>query len=160
VTLAKWLVLALLALPMAELVVFIVVASEIGFPGALLLALATSLAGGFILRSSGRAHMRRMRAAAAGERIAVFQADATGMMVMVAGILLLIPGFITDLAGVLLLVAPLRRFVGNLVRRRAARSQSERDGIVDLAPDEWQQVPEERLTHRPPRADDTGRHQD
>lgn len=153
-TLAKWLVLALLALPVAELAVFIAVASEIGFAGALLLALATSLAGGFILRSSGRAHMRRMRAAAAGERIAVFQADATGMMVMVAGILLLIPGFITDLAGLLLLVAPLRRFVGNLVRRRTARAQSERDGIVDLAPDEWRQVPEEKLSHQPRSGDD------
>lgn len=143
---AKWLLLAILALPVAELVVFIMVAASIGFGLALLLVLATSLAGGLLLRHAGGNHIARVRVAMneglnQGSFTAL-QADSTGAATLIAGILLLIPGFITDVLAVLLLISPLRRaFAGGPPPRRA-------DGVVDLEPEQWQRVPDPALQDR------------
>jgi UPF0716 protein FxsA len=140
---AKWLLLAILTLPIAELVVFIAVAAAIGFGWALLLVLASSLAGGLILRHAGGNHIARVRTAMNQGTFTSIQTDGTGAATLFAGILLLIPGFITDLLAVLLLIAPLRRalaetFGGAPPPRRA-------DGIVDLEPEQWQRVPDKEL---------------
>jgi len=147
---AKWLLFAIMALPVAELVVFIVVAASIGFGLALALVLASSLAGGLVLRHAGGNHIARVRMAMTeglnqGTFTAV-QADSTGAATLFAGILLLIPGFITDFVAVLVLIAPLRqalvaRFAGGPPPRRA-------DGVVDLAPEQWQRVPDPELPDR------------
>lgn len=144
---AKWLLLAILALPVAELVVFIMVAASIGFGLALLLVLATSLAGGLLLRHAGGNHIARVRVAMneglnQGSFTAL-QADSTGAATLIAGVLLLIPGFITDVLAVLLLISPLRRALagGGPPPRRA-------DGVVDLEPEQWQRVPDPVLPDR------------
>jgi UPF0716 protein FxsA len=147
---AKWLLFAILALPVAELVVFIVVAASIGFGLALLLVIAGSLAGGLLLRHAGGNHIARVRVAMneglnQGSFTAL-QADSTGAATLFAGILLLIPGFITDALGLLLLISPLRRalaeqFGGGSPPRRA-------DGVVDLEPEQWQRVPDPVLPDR------------
>ena len=147
---AKWLLLAIVTLPVAELVVFIAVAASIGFGLALLLVLATSFAGGLLLRHAGGNHIARVRVAmnqglAQGSFTAV-QADSVGTATLFAGILLLIPGFITDMLAVLVLVGPLRRalagaFGGGPPPRRA-------DGVLDLEPEQWQRVPEKELPDR------------
>ena len=68
------------------------------------------------------------------------------------GLLLVLPGFITDAIGLLLLVAPLRswltRTFGGAVSRHAQQSRRQ-DGVVDLDPDEWQRVPDRELPGRP-----------
>jgi UPF0716 protein FxsA len=147
---AKWLLLAILALPVAELVVFIMVAASIGFGLALLLVLATSFAGGLLLRHAGGNHIARVRVAMdqglnRGSFTAL-QADSAGAATLFAGILLLIPGFITDVLALLLLISPLRRalagpFTGGPPPRRA-------DGVVDLEPEQWQRVPDPVLPDR------------
>jgi UPF0716 protein FxsA len=147
---AKWLLLTILALPVAELVVFIMVAASIGFGLALLAVLGTSLTGGLLLRHAGGNHIARVRVAMneglnQGSFTAL-QADSTGAATLIAGILLLIPGFITDVLAVLLLISPLRRalagsFTGGPPPRRA-------DGVVDLEPEQWQRVPDPALQDR------------
>jgi UPF0716 protein FxsA len=141
---AKWLLLAILALPVAELAVFIMVAASIGFGMALVLVLATSLAGGVVLRHAGGNHIARVRVAMTEGlnrgRFTAVQADSAGAATLFAGILLLIPGFITDVLALLVLIAPLRqalvaRFAGVPPPRRA-------DGVVDLEPEQWQRVPD------------------
>ena len=72
---AKWLLIALLALPLAELAVFIAVASHIGFAWALLLILAGSLAGGLVLRHAGGSHIARVRGALDQGSFTALQAD-------------------------------------------------------------------------------------
>jgi UPF0716 protein FxsA len=67
-------------------------------------------------------------------------------MYLIAAILLLIPGFITDVIAVLLLVPPLRRFAGALLLRRFLSRQGKRsEDVVDLDRDEWRQLPQSRL---------------
>ena len=146
---AKWVLLAILALPFAELAAFVAVAATIGFAWALLLVVATSLAGGMLLRHAGGNHIARMRVALGGGNISALQADGTGSLVLLAGFLLLIPGFITDAIGALLLLVPL----GAALRRGPpARSP---DGVVDLEPEQWHRVPDPSLPHHDePRRDD------
>lgn len=140
---AKWLLLAILALPIAELIAFVAVAAAIGFGWALLLILATSLTGGLILRRAGGNHIARVRTAMNQGTFTSIQTDGVGAATLFAGILLLIPGFITDVLAVLLLIAPLRRLAaetfGNAPPPRRA------DGIVDLEPEQWQRVPDKEL---------------
>ncbi|HEX5507575.1 MAG TPA: FxsA family protein [Pseudolabrys sp.] len=142
---AKWLLLAILALPVAELATFVVVASAIGFGQAVVLQLVISFVGASVLRFGGGTHIARARVAMSTGSFHTLQADAGGALIMVGGILLLIPGFITDVLGVLLLVAPLRRVLGALLGRSAKRPS---DGVVDLERDEWRRVPEEQLADR------------
>jgi len=140
---AKWLLLAVLALPLAELAVFIAVAASIGFAWAFLLVLATSLAGALVLRHAGGNHIARIRVAmnqGLGEgSFTALQADGSGGLILLAGILLLIPGFITDVVGLLLLIA-------TLLRRGPPPERG--DGVVDLPPDEWRRVPDPALPGR------------
>jgi UPF0716 protein FxsA len=142
---AKWLLLAVLALPVMELTVFIAVAASIGFGWAFLLVLATSLAGALVLRHAGGNHIARMRVAMAQGSFTSLQADSSDGLILLAGILLLIPGFITDFIGLLLLIAPLRQAIGGLFGQE---SPPRADGVVDLPPDEWRRVPDPALPGR------------
>lgn len=143
---AKWVLLGLLALPFAELAAFLAVAATIGFAWALLLVLAGSLGGALLLRHAGGGHIARARVAMAQGSFTSLTADGTGLLVLLAGILLLIPGFITDFIGLVLLFAPLRRLLaeqfGAGPRGRAA------DGVVDLEPEQWHRVPDGALSDR------------
>ncbi|HET8974129.1 MAG TPA: FxsA family protein [Pseudolabrys sp.] len=135
---AKWVILAVLALPILELAAFIAVVATIGFGWALSLILAGSLCGALILRHAGSGHVARIRVALDHGSLAALQTDAWGGATLLAGILLLIPGFITDIIALVLLVGSLRRaFVGTAPRQE--------DGVVDLAPEQWHQVPDPSL---------------
>ncbi|MGH9694222.1 MAG: FxsA family protein, partial [Bryobacteraceae bacterium] len=94
---AKSLLLALLALPVMELAAFIAVAAAIGFLPALALIAAGSFAGLLVLRHAGGNHISRMRAALGQSRFTAL--EGAGTLTLMAGILLLIPGFITDAVG-------------------------------------------------------------
>ncbi len=149
---AKWLLLALLALPFLELAVFIAVVETIGFAWALTLVLASSLAGLLVLRHAGGSHIARVRVALGEGSYSALQADSSGGLVLLAGILLLIPGFITDLLGLLLLIGPLRRALGAAFRGGSPATRG--DGVVDLPPEQWRRVPDPAL---PDRRDNDGK---
>ncbi len=76
------------------------------------------------------------------------QADATGGLILLAGILLLIPGFITDAIGLALLIAPLRRALLGLAGLRPSAARRPADGVVDLEPEQWHRVPDPALSGR------------
>jgi UPF0716 family protein affecting phage T7 exclusion len=75
---------------------------------------------------------------------------------MIGGILLVLPGFITDVAGALLLLPTTRRLIGAAIGRAVKKQRAARQPeVLDLAPDEWHQISEtieahdrERLTPR------------
>jgi UPF0716 protein FxsA len=143
---AKYLLLAVLALPFMELAVFIAVAGSIGFLWALFLVVATSMAGAMVLRHAGGNHIARVRVAMGDGGFSALQADGAGAATLFAGILLLIPGFITDVLGLLLLFAPLRRALGALFSVKSPPASA--DGVVDLEPEQWHQVPDAALSDR------------
>ncbi|HEX5213350.1 MAG TPA: FxsA family protein [Pseudolabrys sp.] len=143
---AKSLLFVVLALPFLELVAFIAVAQALGLLWALALIGAGSFAGAMVLRHAGGNHIARVRVAMGDGGISALQADSAGTATLFAGILLLIPGFITDVFGLLLLIAPLRRTLAALVGGNTARRRD--DGVVDLEPEQWHQVPDPILPRR------------
>jgi UPF0716 protein FxsA len=144
---SKLLLLVLVGMPVAELTAFVAVAAVIGLLPAFALLVGTSLIGGLVLRFAGGTHIDRYRATLGENRIASLQADASGSLILIAGILLLLPGFITDLLGLILLLPPLRHWLGGFILRRIERFAQTSPGntVVDLKPGEWRQVPEERI---------------
>lgn len=146
----KWIIIAILLLPLAEIAAFILVAAVVGVGGAFILMLATTLMGFLVLRRAGRGRLARFRVAVADSDITGFEAHIGGFLTVVAGILLLLPGFVTDLIGALLLIGPVRRWCAGAFRRAVKGFEaggSTRRSVVDLAPDEWQQIPD----REPPR---------
>jgi UPF0716 protein FxsA len=113
--------LALIAVPLIEVFVFIEVGEAIGWLGALLLLIGTSLLGAQLLRIQGRAAIERLQLAAAGQRPTA-DAAIDGALGFLGAVLLLIPGFVTDALGALLLLRPTRK----LARRRLSRHYAAR----------------------------------
>jgi len=149
-SLVKWTFIGLLVLPAAELASFLLVAVLIGWFWAAALFVATSVMGVLLLRRSGRNDFDRFRAAFAQDGIRAVHLESPGLAAMLGGILLVFPGFITDLLGVALLVPPVRRWLaGKLAQaRRERRQRRSDDHVIDLAPSEWQQIPDQKRERR------------
>lgn len=150
-SLVKWAIFGLLALPLAELIVFIAVAYQIGVLAALALAILTSLLGMAAIRSAGRREIERVRTALGDRVVTRVELDGPGFLTVIAGFLLILPGFITDVIGLLLLFPPTRHLLHATLRRAIARAGTAppEPGVVDLAPDQWRHVPDERIEHKP-----------
>ena len=143
----KWIIIAILLLPLAEIAVFVLVAVFAGFVWAVLLTLLTTLAGFVVLRHAGRGKIARFRVAVADTDVAGIQANTSGFLTVLAGLLLFLPGFLTDLIGAVLLIGPVRRWCGQTFRIWIRRRNPADRSTIDLAPGEWQQVPDRELPH-------------
>jgi len=97
----------LLALPLMEIAVFVVVGRQIGALATVGLVLLSAVAGGLLLRHQGFGVMARIRAETEAGRDPSRHL-AHGAMIVVASTLLIVPGFITDIAGLLLFLPPVR----------------------------------------------------
>jgi len=139
--LIKLIAIGLLAWPAAEIVAFVGVSAAVGFTNAVLLVLLMSFAGLFVLRHfSG--DMTRFRAAG----IAVTPSGRPGMAPGLGGILLLIPGFVSSVLGLVMLFPVSRRWLFAGCRRAFEASRRPAGpNIIDLAPNEWQPLPGSRL---------------
>ncbi len=140
---AKWLLIALLALPLAELAALTAVVVALGLLWAVALQAASSFAGVMVLRYAGGAHISRVRAAVGQGSISALSADVTESLTLLAGILLLVPGFITDLVGLALLFGTIFR---------SGPQSPPGDGVIDLPPEQWRQSDDPALSDR--RGDD------
>ena len=117
------LLIIILILPLIEIGVFIAVGGQIGVPATLILTVATAVFGVLCVRWQGLAVLGRLRAAAAtGEEALVPLLE--GALIAIAGVFLLIPGFLTDAVGLLLLVPPLRSGAARLVGARATSARA------------------------------------
>jgi UPF0716 protein FxsA len=117
---ALFLLLAFIVVPIAELAVIIAVAHSIGLLWTLTMLFGFSIAGSVLAKRQGLEVWRRVRATLArGEMPSTEVVD--GFLVLLAGALLLTPGFLTDAAGVVLLVPPARAGIRRLSRRQFGR---------------------------------------
>ncbi|WP_432824300.1 FxsA family protein [Dactylosporangium sp. CA-092794] len=117
---AGWATIGVLGLVIAEIVVFVVVAQAIGWAWAVLIGLATTVLGAMLVRREGMRAWRRFRAAV-GEGRPPGGEVSDGLTGLLGALLLIVPGFITDAAGLLLLAPPVRHYTGRQVRRVTER---------------------------------------
>jgi UPF0716 protein FxsA len=109
---ARWLLVAFLLLPVIEIAVIIQVGQQIGVGWTVALLLAISILGAWIVKREGRrAWLDLQTAIESGQPPGRELLDAA--LILIGGTLLLTPGFVTDIAG-FVLVLPVTR---PLVRR-------------------------------------------
>lgn len=128
--------LGLLALPLAEIAGFVAVGGEIGVLATLGLVLLGFFAGLAVLRLQGLTTALEVRRALARDEVPA-RALFDGACRVTAGLLLMLPGFVSDAIAILLLLPPLRGLLFGMIARRVAAH-----GTVEL---------HMRTTGRPPR---------
>jgi UPF0716 protein FxsA len=111
------LVLLFIAVPIAELAILIQVGQAIGIGWTVVLLIADAVLGSMLARSQGRATWRRFNAALQAGRPPAREV-LDGALVLFGGALLLTPGFLTDVLGLVLLLPPTRAVVRQLLVRR------------------------------------------
>lgn len=155
---ARFIPIALLALPLAEIAMFIVVGRAIGVFPTLALIILAAIAGGLLLRQQGLSVLNRMRTNMNSGTLPG-QTLFEGMLMAVAALLLIIPGFLGDIIALVLLIPPVRswlykRLTAGMVVTTATTSYRRYDGpsdsdpsplsgprTIDLDDDDWQRKP-------------------
>ena len=112
------LVILFILVPIAELAVIIQVGQAIGVWWTIGILVADSVLGSLLMRAQGRAAWRRFTAAVQSGRPPAREV-ADGVLIIFGGALLLTPGFISDVAGLLFLLPPTRAVIRRLFLRRA-----------------------------------------
>jgi len=111
-----FLIVLFIVVPIAELYVIVQVGQLIGIWPTLALLLADALLGSFLLKHQGRGAWVRFNQALAERRFPGKEV-VDGLLIVVGGTLLLTPGFLSDIVGLLLLIPPTRAIVRALLRR-------------------------------------------
>jgi UPF0716 protein FxsA len=118
----------------AEIAAFVAVADQLGFLWALTILIMVSALGPFIVRRVGFGVLSHTQ-----ERLARGEVPTRelldGLVVLMAGVMICLPGFITDALGLLLMIGPVRHFVirtsGRALARRVQTLRASRWRVVD-----------------------------
>jgi len=117
--------LVFLVTPIVELVVIVRVAGSAGVLNTIGLLVLVSVVGAWLVRREGLGILRRAQRELADGRMPGKEL-VDGLLVLLAGALMLTPGFVTDAVGLLLLFPPVRAVIRHVTTRRLGRSV--RDG--------------------------------
>ncbi len=137
--------LAVLLLPLIEIALFVLIGGAIGVWLTLLGVVLSALAGIILLRVLGLSLVGEIRASAVAGRLPA-RAMADTMMLAIAAILLILPGYFTDLVAVLLILPPVRTLLYALVAQRVTSHavtvatttrRSRQPSTIDLDEDDW-----------------------
>jgi len=141
--------------PIIEIALFIILGNIIGLLPTLLGVLVTALIGSVVIKAQGTSLIEQIRQTTARGALPAKQL-AEGMMIGIAGALLLTPGYFTDFVGFLLLVPLIRTFIYNEIKKRISivsasssfqssfHEQNEtiikEDEIIDIDPKDWHET--------------------
>lgn len=135
----------------AEIAAIWVVGSAVGALWTIVLLLAGAFIGSWLARREGGKAMRAFLGAAQSGKPG-HRELTDGMLIALGGLLILIPGFVTDIAGLLLLLPPTRPLFRRAWLRRMERAHpmtqfTRRESVVIVDGD----VVQPRDDHSPPR---------
>lgn len=138
-----WVLLALMAWPLVEIGLFVTLGGQLGLFGTLAWVMLTAMAGMLLLRAEGARSQMRLR-----EGISAFNRPGAemgrGMFRMLAGLLLILPGFLTDALGLILLVPLVQDLLTArmLARVKVVQTAAQAGPYqADVIEAEWEEVP-------------------
>ena len=120
--------IALLVLPVVELWLIVQVAQEVGVLFTIALLLLVSAAGAWLLKQQGTATWRRLQETLRAGRMPTDEVT-DGALILLGGALLLTPGFLSDVVGLVLLLPVSRAAIRALARRALAARVRRRFGV-------------------------------
>lgn len=166
--------LVMLAMPFIEIAGFVIVGSKIGVFATLGLVILSAMLGFFLLRVQGIGLLQRIRTETAAGRVPDREM-VHGAMLVLAAILLIVPGFVSSTIGILLFIPFIRDFMWEkFMRGRMVVTTSTRysDGygqhpspgqnprqdprqnhVIDLAPEDYTTKPNENSPWKDDRKD-------
>lgn len=112
--------LVLIVAPLVELYVVLRVGASIGALNTIALLVAVAVIGGWLVKRQGLAvagRLRRQLEAGGDPSGEVIH----GFLVLAAGVLLVLPGFVSDVIGIALLLPPVRALAARRILRRGGR---------------------------------------
>jgi UPF0716 protein FxsA len=149
----------ILVLPLMEIAGFVLVGRQIGVLATIGLVVLAMIVGSVLMRLQGLGVLTRMRrdfdvGQTPGREL------AHGAMILLAGALLIVPGFLTDIAGLLLFLPPVRDVVWRFLRSRVQVSsfssfgggfarRPDRGPTIDLDADDYSPGPDPDSPWRP-----------
>ncbi len=113
---APFILILFIAVPIIEIGLFVQVGGAIGLWPTLAIVILTAVLGTALLRHQGLDTLRRVQDSLAQDRLPVAEMF-DGLCLLMAGALLLTPGFMTDLFGFLLFVPPFRAAAAQAIGR-------------------------------------------
>ena len=145
----------LLIVPLLEIATFVVIGGQIGVFYTLALIVVTAIIGSILLRIQGFGLLAKIQADMNEGKVPAREL-VHGLMIMIAGVLLLTPGFVTDACGFLLFIPALRDAAWNLVKGRfkvvnmSGQDPFERSGArepdggptIDLSDEDFERAPD------------------
>ena len=150
-----WIPALFLLWPLAEIALFVTVGAWLGLWVTLGIVLGTGVLGVWLIRQQGLGAGEGIRRAMAA-RSDPAAALAEGALGLAAALLLILPGFLTDALGLLLLLPPVRRAVGASLARRAGPAHvvwtdaaPGRPRAPDIIDGTWEELPSEERQQPP-----------
>jgi UPF0716 protein FxsA len=118
------LILLFILVPIVELAVIIQIGSLIGVWWTIALLIVDSILGSLLMRHQGRSVWARFQATVAGGRVPARE-TIDGVLVIFGGALLLTPGFISDIFGLVFLLPPTRAVLRRVLVARFAHRMTQ-----------------------------------
>ncbi|MDD9328874.1 MAG: FxsA family protein, partial [Bartonella sp.] len=120
---------------------FIIVGKEIGILATLSLIFLTMMSGIALLRMKGIGLIKNIQSKLLqGQTLEHYIANDA--LIILGAVLLTVPGFISDICGILLLIKPIRIFIWNLflslINKKNSNGQNESEKIIELNAEDYQ----------------------
>jgi len=136
--------------PLLEIAGFVIVGRQVGVLATIALVVAMGVLGASLLRYQGFGVLTRIRTEMESGRDPGREV-AHGVMILLAGVLLLVPGFVSDIIGLALFIPPIRDLAWRYLSRNADFSTivvsrgfggAQREKTIDLDEDDYRSEPD------------------
>jgi len=110
-------------IPVIELALLIEIGSKIGILNTVVVVILTAIIGAYMVRTEGMGVMYRIQQ---NMKDGMFPGEEliSGAMILVAGALLLTPGFFTDIIGFLMVIPVSRKYIGDIIKKYIEKKMS------------------------------------
>ena len=128
----RWLLFLFILVPAIEVTILANIVGWIGGLNTLVLIVVTGIVGAALAKQAGIGVMKQIQTELAYGRMPTGSL-VDGAIILVAGVLLVTPGVLTDLLGLMLLVPAVRKVVKRLLKHRFERA-IQNGQIIDVTP--------------------------
>ena len=112
-----YIIIAFTVIPIVELILLIIIHRNSSLLFTVSLILVTGLIGSFLAKRQGTSNYKKIKESFNGGQLPGKEL-LHGLLILIAGALLITPGVMTDILGFLLLTPPFRSFIGGILSKK------------------------------------------